>query len=320
MYKENTGRFMSEYGFQSFPEYEVIESFTRPEDRAIDSPVMLCHQKHPRGNQLIRTYMDRDYRTPRNFEQFVYVSQLLQAEGLKMAVEAHRRARPYCMGTLYWQLNDCWPVASWSSIDYHGNWKALHYFVKKAYADILVSPTVDGDVLSVYVISDRLEPAAGELSLRLLDFRGELLWQQYFSRRINPNSSDLWYEIGLDELLSGVDRQRVVLAVELNTEQIRVSENVLYFTPPRDLELPPASVQTQIRKIQDGYSIKLKADVLVKNIYLTVGGSSGRFSDNYFDLLPNEPVIVIFQTNRAGENFEQKFRFSSLVDSYNTEH
>jgi beta-mannosidase len=109
---------------------KTIKSFARGDDLAIDSPVMMSHQRHPRGNQLIREYMLRDYREPKDFASFLYVSQVLQAEGIKVAAESLRRSRPRTMGSLYWQLNDCWPVASWSSIDYFGRWKALQHYAK----------------------------------------------------------------------------------------------------------------------------------------------------------------------------------------------
>lgn len=132
MFREKGGRFQSEYGFQAFPPLETVKRFALPDDFSVESEVMKVHQKHPRGNQLIKTYMERDYNIPDDFEHFLYLSGVLQAEGMKIGIEALRRAKPFCMGSLYWQLNDCWPVVSWSGIDYYGNWKALHYFVKKA--------------------------------------------------------------------------------------------------------------------------------------------------------------------------------------------
>src|SRR4030095_2281471 len=126
-YEKQTPRFMSEYGFQSFPQIETVETYTTPEDHDIGSPVMMAHQRHPRGNQLIREYMLREYPEPKDFESFLYVSQVLQAEGIKIGAEHLRSIRPHNMGSLYWQINDCWPVASWSSMDYTGRWKALQY-------------------------------------------------------------------------------------------------------------------------------------------------------------------------------------------------
>ena len=148
---------MSEYGFQGFPPMESIRRFTLPADRQLGSPVMKAHQKHPVGYETIDEYLLRDYKRPKDFESYVYVSQLLQAEGIKTAIEAHRRAKPYCMGTLYWQLNDCWPVVSWSSRDYYGQEKALHYFVKNEYKTLLVSPVVKNGKLQVFIISDSLQ-------------------------------------------------------------------------------------------------------------------------------------------------------------------
>ena len=118
---------MSEYGFQSFPEYSSFEKFAERQDRDMYSEVMKSHQRSSIGNTTIDEYLDRSYRKPIGFEELIYMSQLLQADGIQTAIEAHRRNKDRCMGSLYWQLNDCWPGASWSSIDYYGKWKALHY-------------------------------------------------------------------------------------------------------------------------------------------------------------------------------------------------
>lgn len=150
MFNKKVPRYMSEFGFQAFPDWATIESFTQPGDRELDSKVMLTHQKHPRGNALIAEYLKRDYRQPKKFEDFVYISQLLQAEGMRTGLEAHRRNKPYCMGTLYWQLNDVWPVASWSSIDYYGRWKALHYYVRDVFRPVVALPIVEDDILKIY--------------------------------------------------------------------------------------------------------------------------------------------------------------------------
>jgi len=121
IYEDKIGRFMSEYGFQGFPPNSTINKVTHPEERNLTSVALLNHQKHPRGMELIQTYMGRQYKIPENFEHFGYVSQLVQGYGMLTAIEAHRRNKPWCMGTLYWQLNDCWPVISWSGLDYYGN-------------------------------------------------------------------------------------------------------------------------------------------------------------------------------------------------------
>ena len=146
--------------------------FAGPGERRLDSAAMLSHQKHPRGYELIREYMERWYRVPERFEDYVYVSQLLQAEGMRIGFEAQRRAMPYCMGSLYWQLGDCWPAVSWSSIDYAGQWKALHYAAKKAFEPVLVSTAVKDGMLDIYIVSDRLEEIGGWMTMRLTGFDG----------------------------------------------------------------------------------------------------------------------------------------------------
>ena len=176
-YADNISRFMSEYGFQSFPELASVARYTtRDTDWNIESPVMLSHQRHPRGNPLIRTYMDRDFRKPKDFASFLYVGQVLQAIVIKYAAEAHRRAMGHNWGSLYWQLDDCWPVASWSSIDYYGRWKALQYFARRFFAPVLVSP-VDrqgrGDRSGRSPIGAPTRRA--RLTARLLDFAGSEL-------------------------------------------------------------------------------------------------------------------------------------------------
>ena len=188
-------RFMSEFGFQSFPEMKTIAAFAASEDYQIESEVMNAHQKSSIGNSLIRTYMERDYIIPESFEDFVYVGLVLQGQGMRHGLEAHRRNRPYCMGTLYWQLNDSWPVVSWSSIDYYGNWKALHYQAKRAFAPVLINPIQQNDSLSVYLISDRLDTMEQmTLEMKVVDFDGKTLGKkiQVHSLEVPANTSNVF--------------------------------------------------------------------------------------------------------------------------------
>jgi len=159
-----TGRFMSEYGFQSYPQMSTIESFTLPEERYLESPAMKNHQKHPRGVQIINKAMSQYAYIPDNLEDYVRISQEIQAYGIGKAIEAHRLKRPHCMGTLYWQLNDCWPVASWSSIDFYGNWKLLHHTVKEKFAPVIVATeTLENGTTHIYVVNDLLHEVGGEI-------------------------------------------------------------------------------------------------------------------------------------------------------------
>ncbi len=142
--------------------------------------------------ELIRTYMAREYKIPLNFEDYDYVSQLVQAYGIKRAIEAHRRAMPRCMGTLYWQLNDCWPSISWSSMDYYNRWKALHYFVREAYKDVIISFEKKNDQVEVYIISDRRQDFDGKLNLEIMDFSGTIKWKSIEAVTVKNSCSSVY--------------------------------------------------------------------------------------------------------------------------------
>ncbi|MCX5753884.1 MAG: glycoside hydrolase family 2 protein, partial [Candidatus Krumholzibacteria bacterium] len=328
-FREKVPRFMSEFGFQSFPSLATIARFARPEDRRIDSAVMLSHQKHPRGNEIIRAYMERDYRAPRDFESFAYVSQLLQAEGMKTAIEAQRRAKPFCMGSLYWQLNDCWPAASWSSIDYEGDPKALHYFAREAFGEVLVSPVVEEGVLSVYAVSDRADAMEGVAILKLLDFAGNVIWIDSRRISVDANSSISFFGSGVKFLLRGRPGNAVVFCAELWESGELLSRNLLYFVPPRELDLQPAGAASpgerisgsnlsvrSMSRVEDGYSISLCARTLVKNLCLSVEGHEGFFDRNFFDMLPGSCETVLFITDEDIYNFNAALKMKSLADTY----
>jgi beta-mannosidase len=293
-YSENISRFMSEYGFQSFPELGSVARYTAPAtDWDIGSQVMLSHQRHPRGNALIRTYMDRDFRRPKDFASFLYVGQVLQGIVIKYAAEAHRRAMGMNWGSLYWQLDDCWPVASWSGIDYYGRWKALHYFARRFFAPVLVSPVDDKGVINVWGISDRRADTTARLTVRLLDFNGRELWRKEQDLVLAANASRVYLSLRKQEALAGADPAKVVLVTELSEKGARLSRNLLSFEKTKDLELPRPELRLDATPREDGsFAIKVTAQRLARNVYLTADGT---FDDNYFDLLPGESVTVSFR-------------------------
>jgi len=173
-YRTAQHRFCSEFGFQSFPEPKTVDGYTAPQDRNITSYVMEHHQRSGIGNTTIMTYLLDWFRLPDEFENTLWLSQILQGMAMKYAVEHWRRNMPRTMGTLYWQLNDCWPVASWSSIDYHHRWKALHYMAKEFYSPLLVSGVEDAakGTVEIYLNSDLMESINGELSWAVTDVQG----------------------------------------------------------------------------------------------------------------------------------------------------
>ncbi|MGA2823866.1 MAG: glycoside hydrolase family 2 protein [Bacteroidales bacterium] len=314
-YKEKIGRFMSEYGFQGFPPMESIRKFTLPGDQQLGSQVMKAHQKHPVGYETIDEYLLRDYKRPKDFISYVYVSQVLQAEGIKTAIEAHRRAKPYCMGTLYWQLNDCWPVVSWSSRDYYGNDKALQYFVKNEYNTLLVSPVVTNGILHVYIISDSLQDCHLNLRLSLSDFKGHIFLDTTGTTNILQNSSFSYFESPVDKLVQGKDMKQLVFSAQLTSEKKILSQNNFYFNPVKDLLLERPLIAKSVQKTLEGYLIMLSSNQLAKNVYLT-SGQKGSFSDNFFDLLPGETRSVTFSTKDKSSGFEDNLKIMTLADIY----
>ena len=289
-FEQNVPRFMSEFGFQSFPSVEAINYINQSDSLNIHTEAMKSHQKHSRGFQLIDEYMLRDYPEAYNDQDYVYLSQLTQAKGITMGIEAHRRSRPYNMGTLYWQLNDCWPVVSWSSIDYFGNWKALHYKAKRSFENVLISTTLEDNKVKTYIVNDDLQSHTDSLSLKILDFQGNELWSIKKEVTAKGNSSSNVFEFSLEEMI--INPAEVVL---VSSFQDKIS--TFYFMKPKDLYLLDfATTEFKVEEFDYGYSIIISSPVLLKDVFLT-SDVSGKFLDNFFDLLPNEEKMIYFSTD-----------------------
>lgn len=298
-YNVYVGRFMSEYGFQSFPEYKSVRRYAEEEDLALESEVMLAHQKNGAGNRLIKQYMDMYMHEPKDFPSFLYMSQVLQAEAMKTAIEAHRRRKPYCMGTLYWQMNDCWPVASWAGMDYFGNWKALQYYAKRSFSDVLVS--VDGtkeDRTDVYLISDQLQPVEGQLQVQLIGFDGTVYREEEHAVSLESNSGKQVLSLNNADWLQGSDAAATLLRLELKQKGHANIVQEHYFAPSKDLGLKQAAIQVTEVQESDGSYVVLESDTLAKQVWISTE-AEGVFSDNFFDLIPGIPVKVKF-TSREG--------------------
>ena len=315
-FAKKIGRFMSEYGFQSFPEFKTVQSYTLPEDYSIESEVMASHQRSGVGNMLIKKYMSYYYKTPKDFESFLYVSQVQQAEAIKSAIEAHRSKMPLCMGTLYWQINDCWPVASWSSIDYYNRWKALHYFARKAYQKFLICPRLENGKIIIYAVSDSLETVNAQLSIKLIDFTGKILNSLLSTVQAKANTSTKVFEMQQTDFLNGANPQNSLLYAELNLSGEKLSDNILYFEPSKNLSLINPDIKKNIEKSGNNYKITIESENLAKNVYLSIDEDDGFFSDNYFDIIPGREIIVIYSPIKPINNFEQKLKIITLTDSY----
>ncbi len=318
-YEKHNPRFMTEYGFQSFPEMATIEAFTLPEDRtSIFTPVMLAHQKNNEGNSIIQDYMLKDYAQPKDFASFLYASQVLQAEGIKIGAEHLRRNRPRSMGSIFWQLNDCWPVASWSSIDYFGRWKALQYYARRFYAPLLVSPHLEDGNFNIYVVSDKTTPTSAQLRVRLMTLAGATVSDNTQAIQIPGLSSKIYVQRSLSEFVdaNGMDAAKIFAVTDLLVDGKAVSSNLLYFVPTKQIQLPAAQIETELSPDGTTYRLRLTSKVLARSVYVTFGNMDVQLSDNYFDLIPNQPVEITIQSKAGLDQLKQALKVVSLVDAF----
>jgi beta-mannosidase len=262
--------------------------------------------------------MLKDYPEPKDFASFLYASQVLQAEGIKIGAEHFRRSRPETMGSIFWQLNDCWPVASWSSIDYYGRWKALQYYARRFYAPLLVSPHVEDGMLKVYIVSDKVQPVAGELHLRIIDFDGKAEKVMDKPVSVSELSSQVYLQVPLSDLggAEGADAAHQVVVAELVVDGKSVSRNLLYLVPTKQVHLPEAHIKAELTQAGNEYHLKLTSPVLARSVYVTFGDASPELSDNYFDVLPGETVDLVVKSSQSLDQLRAALKVVSLADAF----
>ena len=350
-YYDHRVRFQSEYGFQSFPEYESVLKYAPFEyDHNIYSEVMMQHQKAGTyANHRIEEYMKRYYHVPSDFKHFLYVSQLMQGDGVKMGMEAYRRDRPYCMGSIVWQLNDCWPVASWSSRDYYGRWKALHYFTKYAYDDILVAPRVKviGETkkqenkqvsnlpteqggqrkvaenttsksdkeIEIKLVNDRRTSAKGELKIQTITMAGRVAHTEKMNVKLPANDAIHVVTRSVNELLDGERPEDVIFYITYQTGG-KTYSNIAYAVSQKDMNYQKAHIHTAVTPSGDGYDVKLTTDVFARGVFMSIKGIDNFFADNYFDLLPKSSRTIHVRSGKSLEQFKKELEVISLVDTY----
>ena len=320
-YRTCEHRFNSEFGFQSFPEPQTVYSFTEEGDRNITAPVMEWHQRSGIGNTVIMQYMLDWFRMPRDFEMTLWLSQIQQGMAIKYAVEHWRRSMPRGMGTLYWQLNDCWPVASWSSIDSYGRWKALHYMARHFYAPVLISGVEDTETGSVdiHLTNDRLSAFKGEVLVRAMDTSGTLLQEIHVEAGIDAQSSKSVKVLDLTETIdkSGIDN--LLIWLDLREDGASVSKNLVLMSRPKRLSLIDPHIEWSLEKIDAcNYDVHLTASAPALWAWGEVSGIAYRFSDNFFHLHPGtEEVIHLTLSQEVDlDTIKQRFRMYSLIDTF----
>jgi len=316
-FEQRKNRFSSEFGFQSFPEMKTIATFATPADYELESEVMKVHQKSYIGNTAIRQYMEMYYQVPEKFEDFVYVGLVMQGMGMRMGFDAQRRNRPYCMGTVYWQLNDCWPVVSWSSIDYYGNWKALQYQAQRAFASPALSFKDNAGTLQCYVLTDNLQNTETKCRFRLISFDGKISSEETIRLSIPANASTLFAEYPMESLVREDQKKNSCLEVvvtDLSGKEL--TRRLFFFCKPKEMELPVPAISKEL-KYEDGkYTVKLKADKLVKDLFIEIPVQGARYSDNFFDLLPGEEKEVIITSPQLSASKKVNVTLHHLRETY----
>ena len=321
-YRTCEHRFNSEFGFQSFPEPEVVKGYTLPEDRNVTSYVMEHHQRSPIGNDAIIQYMLSWYKLPTSFDMLLWMSQILHGMAMKYAVEHWRRSMPRGMGTLYWQINDCWPVASWASIDYDGNWKALNYMARDFYAPLLISAVEDGDAgtVEVHVTNDFPKQVAGKIHWTLTDTDGKTLMQNTLDcSTIAPCADTKVCLLDIAGHLKEYGKRRLLVWLELEVDGKIVSTNAVYFSRPKHLMLQDPELRANVRQLENGsFAVSIDAKHPALWVWPDVTGVVATYSNRFFHLAPGKPVEVQITPKHAMslDEFQQKLTLSSLTDTY----
>ncbi|MBQ4264178.1 MAG: glycoside hydrolase family 2 protein [Clostridia bacterium] len=306
-YREHLFRFASEFGFQSFPCLKTVESFTEPKDRNVFSYVMEKHQRNQSANGKIMNYLAQNFRYPNSFDGVLYASQLLQAEAIRYGVEHWRRNRGRCMGAIYWQVNDCWPVASWSSIDYFGRWKALHYASKRFFAPLLISCEEEGTLTQNMNVNAEFPVTRKTARLNIAnettaDVQGTVRWALRTpdaaivlsgSQDVTvPALTSLWLE-RMD--FSAYTLRGHYLSYEFAVSGRVVSSGTVLFCAPKHFEFE----DPQLRVAREGDCLRVSAAAYARGVEIICHDGDVLLDDNYFDMNAGEKTVRILRGGQA---------------------
>ncbi|MEO8288706.1 MAG: glycoside hydrolase family 2 protein [Chloroflexota bacterium] len=317
-YRETPARFVSEFGFESVPALSTVAAFAEPADWNITSYIMEHHQRSPVGNEKIVVYLLENFRMPKDFSSLVYLSQLLQAEAMRVGVEFWRR-HPACSGALYWQLNDCWPVISWSGIDYYGRWKAMHYSSRRFFTPLLLAIEENGTAMQVFATNaSRQESWTGQLRWSLETLQGEQLDGGEEDVSVDPLATVEVRSLDFAKAVTEEKRRRTIFVCELWSGGERVQSAVATFAPTKHLALEEPGLSVDVEQSGPQVTIKVQSRSLARFVELALEGSDVLFSDNYFDLPANRAVEVTcpLPDGMTLEQVRSGLRVRSVFDSF----
>jgi beta-mannosidase len=316
-YLEITPRFMSEYGLQAWPVQATIDAFARRGEQGIATPVIEAHQKFlaGKGNERLMKYVNYEFGETTDFSSFVYLSQAAQAEGIELAALHHRASRPFTMGSLYWQLNDVWPGASWASVDWFGRWKALQFHARRFYAPVAVAALRNaGGNTSVSLLNDRTRPVRGELRVRVMSLDGKVLRDERKPVELAPLSATKALEYADAALLGGADPASTVAVFDLRAEGEPASRGVVYFRAAKDMRWPDPGLRAELRRDGNGYALDLRAAKLARAVWVDTGDADAELADNALTLLPGESVSLHLTSKASLDSLRKSLRVRSLAD------
>jgi beta-mannosidase len=312
-YRKVETRFLSEYGFQGMPDLATVRAFAGSE-QDLAAPALANHERFQRGFDVMKHYLDEETGAARDFASFDYLSQFVQAEAIQIGAEHLRSQMPRTMGSLYWQLNDCWPVVSWASIDYFGRPKALQYYAQRFYAPLLIAPVFAENQITAHIVSDRLTPVTGTLRLRVMDFSGHLLFTSSQQVTAPALTSLAIAPVSIDGI-AGFDAARDVAVFDFSANGAVLASHTLYFAKTKVLQLPEPVIDARIEKAAQGYLIHLEAKSLARAVAITTPGIDARFSANFIDLVPGEAVTVHVESSASLSQLRAALKLTSVASA-----
>jgi beta-mannosidase len=274
-----------------------------------NSKSITAHQKASLGNKNLEKYLDMYYPEAKDFESFVILSQIMQSYALKTAIETHRSSMPKCMGTLYWQLNDCWPGISWSTLDYFGNWKASHYEVKRSFEPLIISAIDQNDEIVISVINDNEIIYDSTLIIRTFSFDGEKINEEKIKIKALNYGANQISSINKKSSVSKIDSFSSFLRLELIKDDNCISTKDHFFTEPKDLILEKPSFNFNYKINNSKIHLQVNAKNFLYKLHLKCKSHPGVFEDNFFEMLPNEQRIIEFYPNKDEEELPSSYEF-----------
>ena len=313
-YLDITPRFMSEYGLQAWPVQRTIDAFARRDEQGVATPVIEAHQKFMagKGNERLLKYVRDEFGEPRDFAAFTWLSQVMQAEGIELAALHHRRSRPTTMGSLYWQLNDVWPGASWSGIDWFGRPKALQFHARRFFAPVTVAALRDArGATGVSLLNDRAHAVRGELRMRVMTLDGKTLRDERRPVEIAPLTATRVNDYLDADLLQGADPASTVAVFDLQAEGEPAARGTVYFAPAKEITWREAGLRAELH----GDILELSSTTLARAVWVDFGALDAELSDNALTLLPGERVQLRVSSAANADALRAALNIRSLADA-----